>query len=198
MGSINKEAQKCLIDSAITHNILSCKSFFTQLKSMRANLHTIAGTINMIEGSGMTCVSFPKGTKITLYDALYSSKSQRNLLSFRDLRQNGYHVETTNKNNKEYIYLIAYELGKKQILEVIPFSLGLYYTYISPIRAYCSSKRIDNKEVSNLWHIKFDHPGTCMMSKIIRCSNGHPLKNIRIPQSNELHREACSLGKLII
>jgi hypothetical protein len=74
-----------------------------------------------------------KGTKITLQDALYSSKSQRNLLSFRDLRQNGYHVETTNKN-KIHISYSAYELGKKQILEVIPFSSGLYYTYISPIQ----------------------------------------------------------------
>ena len=43
--------------------------------------------------------------------------------------------------NKEYIYLIADELGKKQILKVSPFSLGLYYTYISPIQTYCSSKR---------------------------------------------------------
>jgi hypothetical protein len=60
MGSINKEAQKCLIDSATTHSILSCKSFFTQLKPMKANLHTIAGSTNMIEGSGTACVIFQK------------------------------------------------------------------------------------------------------------------------------------------
>ncbi|GAV75933.1 hypothetical protein CFOL_v3_19409 [Cephalotus follicularis] len=31
-------------------------------------------------------------------DALYSTKSRRNLLSFKDIRRNGYHIETTNEN----------------------------------------------------------------------------------------------------
>ena len=36
-------------------------------------------------------------------EALYSEKSQRNLMSFKDIRKNGYHIETTNESNVEYL-----------------------------------------------------------------------------------------------
>jgi hypothetical protein len=37
---------------------------------------------------------------------LYSSKSRRNLISFKDIRLNVYHVETTNEGSDEYIILL--------------------------------------------------------------------------------------------
>lgn len=59
----------------------------------------------MVEGLGNARVILPKGTKITIYGALYSSKSQRNLLSFENLRKKGYHVETKNENNKLGVHI---------------------------------------------------------------------------------------------
>ena len=46
-------------------------------------------------------------------DALYSNKSNRNLLSFKDIRRNEYHIETMNHYGNEYLLIT----GKKQILE---------------------------------------------------------------------------------
>ena len=43
----------------------------------------------------------PKGTKLCIDDALYSSKSSRNLLSFKDIRYNGYHIETNNEGSED-------------------------------------------------------------------------------------------------
>jgi hypothetical protein len=38
----------------------------------------------------------PKETKFYIDDALYSSKCRRNLISFKDIRLDDYHVKTTN------------------------------------------------------------------------------------------------------
>ena len=47
--------------------------------------------------------------QIHIDDVLYSCKSQKNLLSFKNIRRNGYHVETTNeKKNIEYMKNNAY------------------------------------------------------------------------------------------
>ena len=36
---------------------------------------------------------------------MFSTKSKRNFLSFKDICQNVYHIETTNKNDSEYLYI---------------------------------------------------------------------------------------------
>ena len=43
----------------------------------------------------------PNGTRFHINDALYYSKSTRNLLSFKDIRKNGYHIKTMNEGNKK-------------------------------------------------------------------------------------------------
>jgi len=60
---------------------------------------------------------------------LYSSKSSRNLLNFKDIHHNGYHIETNNEGSKEFLYITLIVLGQKLILEKLSiFSFGLYYT----------------------------------------------------------------------
>ena len=49
----------------------------------------------------------PKGTKICIENTLYSSKSRRNLLSFKDIHYNGYHIETNNEGNEKYLYITS-------------------------------------------------------------------------------------------
>ena len=48
-------------------------------------MNTISGSEKLIEGSGRANILLPGGTKIHIDDALYSTKSQRNLLSFKDI-----------------------------------------------------------------------------------------------------------------
>ena len=92
---------------------------------LEANVNTISGSTNLIEGFGKTNLILSRGTKFTINNALFSSKSKRNLLSFKDIRQNGYHVEINNKNNIEYLYIAFIVSHEKRILETLPvFLLG--------------------------------------------------------------------------
>ena len=49
---------------------------------------TISDIANLIEGSGISNIMLPNGTRFHINNALYSSKSIRNLLSFKDIRRN--------------------------------------------------------------------------------------------------------------
>ncbi|KAM1134351.1 hypothetical protein ACFX19_044192 [Malus domestica] len=53
------------------------------------------------------------------------------LLSFKDIRDNQYHVETTEDNSSEFLYITSYKYGQKHIhekLERLP--IGFYITTI--------------------------------------------------------------------
>ena len=82
----------CLADSATTHTILKDKKYFSHLEMKKASVSTISGSTKLIEGSGRANVLLPRGTRLNIDNALYSPKSQRNLLSFKDIRKNGYHI----------------------------------------------------------------------------------------------------------
>ncbi|PIN02860.1 hypothetical protein CDL12_24620 [Handroanthus impetiginosus] len=51
----------------------------------KANVNTISGSTKLIEGSERANVLLPKGTRFVIDDTLFSSKFQRNLLSFKDI-----------------------------------------------------------------------------------------------------------------
>lgn len=190
---------QCLVDSATTHTILRSREYFTQLTLIEANVRTISGVAKMIEGSGRACILLPEGTKLIINDALYSSKSRRNLLSFRDMRLNGFHMETMNQGGKEYLCITGYRNGKKNILEkLLAYSSGIYYTHVSPIEVNVTSEKSDDKRMFTLWHDRLGHPGNVMMHRIIESSNGHSLKNVKILRSNDFNCTGCSLGKLRI
>ena len=78
----------CLADCATTHTILRDKKYFSNFTLAQSNVHTISGPINLIKGSDKATIILPKGTKLQIEDALYSNKSNRNLLNFKDIRRN--------------------------------------------------------------------------------------------------------------
>ncbi|KAG4126133.1 hypothetical protein ERO13_D10G138740v2, partial [Gossypium hirsutum] len=105
-----------------------------------AHVNTISGNFKLIEGSGRAIILLPKGTKFVIDDVLYSTKPQRNLLSFKYIRLNGYHIETMNEKNIEDLYITNVECGKKYVSKRLPaFSLGLYYTHISAIESHITT-----------------------------------------------------------
>jgi hypothetical protein len=55
---------------------------------------TIAGSDALIVGSGRATIVLPKGTQLTIEDALLYPESTRTILSYKDIRKNGLHVET--------------------------------------------------------------------------------------------------------
>ena len=79
----------------------------------------------------------PNGTRFHINDALYSSKSIRNLLNFKDIHRNGYHIKAMNDCNKGCIYITSIVSSKKLVVEtLLAFFTGLYHTTIKPIESY--------------------------------------------------------------
>ena len=76
----------------------------------------------------------PNGTRFHINDTLYSRKSTRNFLSFKDIHKNGYHIETMNECNTKYLYITSIVYNKKLIVEKLSaFSSGLYHTIIKSV-----------------------------------------------------------------
>ena len=79
------EDDACLANYATTHTILRDKRYFIELTLIKANASTISSTTNLVEGYGKGNIMLPNGTRFHINDALYSSKSRRNLLNFKDI-----------------------------------------------------------------------------------------------------------------
>ena len=119
------------------HIILRDKIYFLDLTLTNVNVSTISSTANLIEGSGRVNIMLLNGTRFHINEALYSSKSTRNLLIFKDIRINGYHIETMSKGNKECLYITSIVYGKKLIMKKLStYSSLLYHTNIKPIESY--------------------------------------------------------------
>ena len=91
-------------------------------------------------------------------------------MSFKDIRRNGYHIETTNEDNTEYLYITNVVLDKKNILEKLHvFSSGLYYTKISTIEAHAIvNQKFTDENNFIVCHDRLGHPRSIMMRRIIK------------------------------
>ena len=127
----------CLVDYVTTHTIFRDKRYFLKLKLIKANVSTIYGITNLVEGFGRANITLPNGNRFHINDALYSNKSKRNLLNFKDICKNGYHIKTVNEGNVEYLYITSIISGHKLIMEKLStFFSGFYHTTIKPIESY--------------------------------------------------------------
>ena len=113
LSTIKEEESLCLADSATTHTILKNKEYFSHHILAKTNVNTISGVSDLIEGSGRASMALPNGTRLHIENAIFSSRSKRNLLSFRDIRINDFHIETTNKKCNEYLCITSIVSGRK-------------------------------------------------------------------------------------
>ena len=89
LGSKINGGDICLADSATTHTFLRDQKYFSHITLVEANVNTISGLADLIDGSGRaTTIMLPSGTIFHINDGLYSVKSRRNLQSFKDIRHN--------------------------------------------------------------------------------------------------------------
>ena len=97
----------CLVGCATTHTILHDKKYFSNLTLVPFNVQSISGPVDLIKGSEIATIALPNGTKFQIDDALYSNKSNKNLLSFKDIRRNRYHIETMSHNGNKYLLILG-------------------------------------------------------------------------------------------
>jgi hypothetical protein len=139
------------------------------------------------------------GTQIIIEDALLYPDSTRTLIGYRDIRKNGFHIETHEDNKEEYLLFTKDNGYGKQIFEKIPsLSSGLYYTYIKPVAHVAYKVIFQNVNAFQTWHDRLGHPGIGVMRKIIGNSHGHDLNEAKFPQSSDFVCTACATGKLIL
>ena len=126
----------CLANCATTHTIIRNKKYFSNLSLVKSNVNTILGPINLIQGSGRATIILPSGNKININDALYYAKSKRNLLSFKDICRNVYHIKTMNDGSNEYFLIISVIFGKKNTSWKNFILILVGQTIIRPIKSY--------------------------------------------------------------
>jgi peptide/histidine transporter 3/4 len=91
------------------------------------NILTIAGSDAMIVGSGRATIILPMGTQITIEEALLYPDATRTLLSYKDIRCHGIHVETHEENKEEFLLFTKDNRLGNETLEMVLFLLsGLY------------------------------------------------------------------------
>jgi hypothetical protein len=124
----------CLVDSGTTNSMLREIKYFQTLTKGKGNILTIAGHDAVIVGSGRATIMLPMGTSITIEDALLYPDSTRTLLSYRDIRKSGYHIETHHKYNEEFFLITKDNRYGRDTLKRIPSTpSGLYYSYIKSV-----------------------------------------------------------------
>ena len=193
------DEEMCLVDSGTTNSILREIKYFQTLTKNKGNVLTIAGRDAVIVGTGRTTIMFPMGTLLTIEDALLYPNSTRTLLSYRDIRKNGFHVETHADNNEEFLLITKDHGYGKETLEKVPsLPSRLYYTYIKPVPHVAYKVIFQNVNAFQTWHDCLGHPGIGMMRKIISKSIGHTLSDAKFPQSLDFVCTACATGKLIL
>ena len=165
LGSKINGGEIYLADSATTHTILRDQKYFSHITLVDANVNTISGPVNLIDGSWRAAIMLPCGTIFHINDALYLVRSRRNLLSFKNRRHNGYHIETTYDNNKEYLCITDIVSSQKLVVEKLrAFSSRLYYTTITTIELnMVMSQKLSHPNNFMLWHDRLGHPGSTMM-----------------------------------
>jgi hypothetical protein len=132
------EEEYCLVDSASTNTILREIKYFQTLIKSKGNITTMACRHIMIVGSGRATLIFPIGTQLIIEDAFLYPDPTNTLLSYKDVRRNGFHIQTHNDNKDEYLFITKNTGYIKQVLEKIPsMSSGLYYTYIKSVQHCC-------------------------------------------------------------
>jgi hypothetical protein len=131
------EEELCLVDSCTTNTILRELKYFQTLKKSKGNVTTIVGCDAIIVGSGRATIVLLMGTQILIEDALLYPDSTRTLLSYKDIRCNGFHVETNSDNKDEYLFITKHDGYNKRLLEKNSFTIIRIVLHIHQTRTTC-------------------------------------------------------------
>lgn len=184
--------QQCILDSGTSHTILRDRSYFKQITPSQRKVTTIKGQFSLEEGYGPAIIRLPRGTILNIKSAIYAPTATRNLLSFRDIRDNNLHIQTATDKSREVLLLISKtptHTTVKEVLNALPH--GFYTT-----KTHSYHTGLDNYNATELWHDRLGHPGTTMFYRILKNTTGIP-PNVQ-PKALKAPCMACSKGKITI
>lgn len=180
----------CILDNGTSHTILKDKRYFLKILLSNRPVTTITGINHLEEGHGPACILLPNKTMINITSAIYAPRAMRNLLSFQDIHQNGYHIRSTPGPENSSLQIIT-EAGQHPIIHetLLYYPPGLYAAPIE-IHQAMGPKSI----LTELWHRRLGHPGTSMYHRILNDTRGIPA-NVS-PNSTTETCIVCAQGKL--
>ena len=117
---MSRGAVECLADSGTTHTILRNRQLFTELVPYKSSMTTLIGTSQVVKGRETAELMLPNDIVINVIDALYSPRTNRTLLSFKDTHANGYHFDTFEENGEEFLCITSQENDRRRIVEKMP------------------------------------------------------------------------------
>lgn len=159
----------CILDSGTSHTILKDKLYFQIFPSHRP-VTTITGVNQLEEGYGPARFLLPNNTLITINFAMYAPQATRNLLSFHDIRQNGFQIRSTPGHEENSLQIFTENTEGIKILETLPsHPPGLYAALIHTYQVNSHTPT-----PTELWHRRLGHPGTSMYHRIIKDTTGIP------------------------
>lgn len=109
--------EPCLVNSAATNTILRETCYFQTLRKRTENLITIARSNGRIVGSEQAIVVLPNNTRIFIEEAFLYPGAQCTLLTFKDIRQNGYHVTTACEGRAKFLYITELDDNQTKVVE---------------------------------------------------------------------------------
>ncbi|KAK9907228.1 hypothetical protein M0R45_000961 [Rubus argutus] len=108
----------------------------TKLYREATEVHNLEQEFDEENVKGPAQFLLPNGTISDVTHALYAPRGNRTLLSFKDIRANGYHAEMHDENGKEFLCIPLMTAAEKRILEkFMCISSGLYSTTIRAIES---------------------------------------------------------------
>lgn len=135
------DKRTCIVDSGISHTILRRCEYFTHITPSHRQMTSIMGSNQIEKGHGPTTITLPQGTIIHIKLAIYAPHATRNLISFKDIRENGYHIHTDTKKKQEVIHILQNTSNGIEIKErLFAYPLGFYITQLKVFHTDVSNK----------------------------------------------------------
>ena len=127
MCSVHME-EVCIVNSGTINTILRENMYFQSIRNSSGKVMTVTGSDKCIVGSGRTTFILPMRTTLHIKEALLYPESTRNLLNFKDIRANGFRVETGEEDGREYLLITKCDSEVRILENLSSMSRGLYYT----------------------------------------------------------------------
>lgn len=101
------DLRTCIVDSGTSHTILQYRKYFSHITPSHRQMTTIMGNDQIEEGHGPATIILPQDIVIRIKSVIFAPNATMNLISFKDIRVNGYHIHTNTEKTQEVIHIVS-------------------------------------------------------------------------------------------